>query len=797
MARKRSSVRELAAAAQTMSVTEDSDFEELDAAFGGSDDSAASDSENAVEKPRKREAPLRPTSKKFASAFSSFQDVLSDDDQDGQVGYDGGDGDAQGRKMGRRSANAAVRTSALSMREILGMLPKEAAKQAKSLASRENKVALLKQMTRDSRTERKVAYEAAKTEIEAFIPQVKEMRETRTVRFEGLTSRPSDSQATLAQIAVDIKQPDLEKIQKNKQKKSIEELLSVGSYMEETMKSKKKGGESVQDDSTASAAAGANDNALGGNDLESNIETLLVAGKLRAYEHFMQQKMKRWAKIKSKTFRKALKKKKKEKGEGKDNQVDQKGSGNSAEEVAKLEYERAKERMTLRHKQYMMKGKGRVEALGTGVEDWKNAIQDYEDQRSDGSPDEADESDGAGADEPASDVDAASKKSSSKSKSMGFEDVPQLIRSKASVAKQGNSAMSFDVNNGKATHQGKVLLMETTSRKKIPSSGIDDSDDASSVSDGITSAKDSDGVQESSDSEGGEVKRQTPKSQTGPAQKSGSVAKIVEDVEMEENPWLSVSAANSRRQRKAVDQKNAETAKESRKRPKKGLQVEPNLEQMMDEDDDMVSKRDSELHALFVNAFHEDVGSRSQIVVDEDGIEEDFAKDKETMVKHEEEEKKRLLEKEKDPLAAILGPDVSSLPGWNSWAGGSGDQSSEPAKKKRKISNGTAKASAAITVSDIHGKKSVPRKDSKMKHVFVSERVDQKRVKKYTVPDLPFPYVHGSQYKLDMSMPLGPEFHTATMYKSLMEPSVKTKPGVAIQPMRAPKAKTSSRAPSK
>lgn len=75
------------------------------------------------------------------------------------------------------------------------------------------------------------------------------------------------------------------------------------------------------------------------------------------------------------------------------------------------------------------------------------------------------------------------------------------------------------------------------------------------------------------------------------------------------------------------------------------------------------------------------------------------------------------------------------------------------------------------------------RKDAKFKHVIISEKIDKKAEKLYT-KTLPFPFTSKEIFEQSMRMPLGPDFNPATSVRALNQPAVVKKPGVIIKPIK-------------
>ncbi|KAM0791537.1 hypothetical protein ACM66B_005986 [Microbotryomycetes sp. NB124-2] len=74
------------------------------------------------------------------------------------------------------------------------------------------------------------------------------------------------------------------------------------------------------------------------------------------------------------------------------------------------------------------------------------------------------------------------------------------------------------------------------------------------------------------------------------------------------------------------------------------------------------------------------------------------------------------------------------------------------------------------------------RKDASLNHVIISERKD-KKAQKYMLKDLPFPYTSAAQHEHKLRTPMGPEWSTSTILRDQTMPSVLVKPGVTIRPV--------------
>ncbi|KAK3147283.1 hypothetical protein QOZ80_3BG0280460 [Eleusine coracana subsp. coracana] len=75
------------------------------------------------------------------------------------------------------------------------------------------------------------------------------------------------------------------------------------------------------------------------------------------------------------------------------------------------------------------------------------------------------------------------------------------------------------------------------------------------------------------------------------------------------------------------------------------------------------------------------------------------------------------------------------------------------------------------------------RKDSKLKHVIISEQVD-KKTEKLLPRHLPFPYTSKEAYEQSIRMPIGPDYNPAISVSALNRPAIVKKPGVVIKPIQ-------------
>lgn len=115
--------------------------------------------------------------------------------------------------------------------------------------------------------------------------------------------------------------------------------------------------------------------------------------------------------------------------------------------------------------------------------------------------------------------------------------------------------------------------------------------------------------------------------------------------------------------------------------------------------------------------------------------------------------------------------EVKPLPGWGSWAGAGVEW--EPRKALVDKLNKKQREQAA---------KRGPRKDHNLKHVIINEKRD-KKASQFVVLDVPYPFTSREQYERSLRQPIGPEFNTATAHEKMTKPHVIVKSGSIVDPI--------------
>ncbi|GAA5938943.1 uncharacterized protein JCM15063_004371 [Sporobolomyces koalae] len=85
-------------------------------------------------------------------------------------------------------------------------------------------------------------------------------------------------------------------------------------------------------------------------------------------------------------------------------------------------------------------------------------------------------------------------------------------------------------------------------------------------------------------------------------------------------------------------------------------------------------------------------------------------------------------------------------------------------------------------VKKIAGIDASQRKDAGLNHVIINEKKD-KKASKYMLKDLPFPYTSAAQLEHKLRTPMGPEWSTSTVLRDQTIPAVLVKPGATVRPV--------------
>ncbi|KAJ2661319.1 hypothetical protein IWW48_002472 [Coemansia sp. RSA 1200] len=114
-----------------------------------------------------------------------------------------------------------------------------------------------------------------------------------------------------------------------------------------------------------------------------------------------------------------------------------------------------------------------------------------------------------------------------------------------------------------------------------------------------------------------------------------------------------------------------------------------------------------------------------------------------------------------------------TLPGWGSWGGAAITPKKSKVVRKAPAGSGVEKSA---------------RKDARMGSVIISQK-QLKAANKYYSSNVPFPYYSADQYEDTLHVPLGNEWNTAKSHAKMIKPRILTKAGRIIDPLAIPSKK--------
>ena len=606
-----------------------------------------------------------------------------------------------------------------------------------------------------ARAERRAAYDESKKDIKKWMPLVKSQREAPTLQ---LTSGGAESHKLASLSAVASKHTP-----ENKMELEVAAMLeAAGAH-------------------TASAVAESEEalamRMLDAGEAKARKEEL---AKQRALLFYHEVKAKRLKKIKSKEYRRRLKKaeKKRQEGAGEDGML-MLGKEELQQQQEEAEYERAKERLTLKHKntsQFIRRAikrgarhpdEGTREAIAEQLrigEEIRRKVHAFRDNVGSGSSDSSDDdsSDDERRDE------RLSRKLESAARDVLEGDEPDTENEKGlmslpfmkrSMEKQRERAQqqARDVLNGAQDGTGQEHALDESRRGLLKfgngaAGGIDsnfgqavfDEDDSDDDVDEDVEAK----IQRLT-ANGGKPKASAMATlATGTTSSSKETRSFIPSKKfqgMKEGfvftkglNGVGYYAEGRGHSVASVDVKVAGNSKVP-KMPKPRKRAPPSTrkpEQHVFSQEDLIKK-----------AFAGDD------VVDE------FKKSKAEEVEAE-------LPHEEVP---------GELPGWGTW---SNPSKKEPAWVREAKAKAEAKKAAAARA----------RKDASMEFVVISEKWDAKNASKYKTQAVPFPFNSKETYERSMRQPLGKDFNTVDSFRNLTRPAVVKDSGVIIEPLQFSKS---------
>ncbi|KAH0938861.1 hypothetical protein HID58_006322 [Brassica napus] len=213
--------------------------------------------------------------------------------------------------------------------------------------------------------------------------------------------------------------------------------------------------------------------------------------------------------------------------------------------------------------------------------------------------------------------------------------------------------------------------------------------------------------------------------------------------------------------KKMTGSKNTESKKASKKTRAPIPQAQDKKGPRDEESGDSESEAEQMVDGVLTSTSKEtfEVPSQAELInraFAGDDVLDEFEKDKEEVLNQE-------VPKPEKPVL---------VPGWGDWTN---------IQKKRGISKQMVQKHDAEKKEWEQGLKT--RKDARLKHVIISEKVDKKAEKLHTTT-LPFPFTSKEVFEHSMRMPIGPEFNPSTIVGELNRPEVVKKTGVIIKPVK-------------
>ncbi|XP_062088871.1 uncharacterized protein LOC133795434 [Humulus lupulus] len=631
------------------------------------------------------------------------------------------------------------------------------------------------------RLERKAAYEHSKKDLLKWEPLVKRNREAPTLFFGN---------------DVDL---------------GFSTVGAIASEFEPRTEFEKKIASLVHDDKVMDAHSNDGSRLLEFNkvSVEDEKERQNRIAKMRSLLFRHELKAKHIKKIKSKTFHRLLKKDKL-KAASSESVMDPEASKDMAR---KHEYDRAKERMTLRHKNSSKWAK-RIKERGLDAQDEGTRAAVAEQQHlhalltrkmnsmKEGSSSSSDES----SDEAESDEDAPGLEQGKTSKLLkeAKEKTINVLNEEDEVPNSGLLSLPFMVRgmnkrNEAAAEEAKLALEDFDSLSKqlegsggaedikiAPTSGrmvfsaagkqaakasktkLDKKsksdrfyDDSDSENDLEAEDDDSNGINESTDLHK-EVNIDPNVLHEVSGARQNALFKSFDDVVGDPGPKTTheVAIFASGTWKKMKGKNNDASSKKSQ------VSVEPvlNKQDVQETVNELGEDSDSESDGQMVDGILSsgpkpyELPSQAELIHQAfaaDDVEDDFEKHKQMI----------LNEENPEPEKPVL------LPGWGQWTDVQ-NKKGLPSWMLKEHETAKRKREEAVK----------KRKDAQLKHVIISEKVDKKAEKLYT-KSLPFPYTSKEVFEQSIRMPIGPEFNPATAVGALNRPEVMKKPGQIIKPI--------------
>ncbi|XP_004290799.1 PREDICTED: uncharacterized protein C57A7.06 [Fragaria vesca subsp. vesca] len=632
------------------------------------------------------------------------------------------------------------------------------------------------------RVERNAAYDKSKEELWKWESTVKNNRRAPTIYFDADRDLGPSSVGTIAS----------EFEPRTQFEKKMASVLHVG----EVMDAHRKDGSRLLELNKVSA--------------EDEKDRQNRIAKMRSLLFRHDLKSKHIKNIKSKTYRR-LSKKDKLKANSLQSQMDPEASKELAK---KQEYERAKERMTLKHKG-KSKWAQRIKERGIDVQDDGTRAAIAEQQHlhaqltrkinsmkdSDTSSDDVSDDD----DDDDFDVSADNEGRASKLLEKAKEKTLKLLHEDNEVPNSGVLSLPFMERATKkkkeaAAEEAKLALQEydswenqlggsgggkspkvgrTSGRmvfngKEAPESSKKTKSDDKNRSDNYYGDSDSeDDLEPISISPVG-------KNRSNEKMKDANISPVLlhEDSENHKDPFfknidgsvqdpgpqatheVSIFASGAWRKMNGSDA-NANSKKSSASL--QSVVLDPNVQEpVKDLDDDSDSDSEEQMADGVFSAVPEpsyELPSQEELIRQAfaaDNVEDEFKKTKEDI----------LNEENPEPEKPTL------LPGWGQWTN---VQKKKGIPSYMQMEHESAKKKREEALKG--------RKDANLKHVIISEKPPNKKAQKLFTQSLPYPFTSKDVFEQSIRMPLGPEFNPASMVGALNRPEVIKKTGVIIKPI--------------
>ncbi|XP_050363298.1 uncharacterized protein C57A7.06 [Argentina anserina] len=630
--------------------------------------------------------------------------------------------------------------------------------------------------------ERKVVREKVKEESRKWEPIVKKNRETPTLYFDGDRDLGPSTVGTIAS--------------EFEPRSEFEKKMASLVFDEEVIDAHRKDGSRLLELNKVSA--------------EDEKERQNRIAKMRSLLFRHELKSKHIKNIKSKTYHKIMKKDKL-----KANSLQSLMDPEASKELSmKQEYERAKERMTLRHKGGS-KWIKRIKERGVDVQDdgtraaiaeqqhlhaqltrKMNSMKDSDTSSDDISDDDDDDDIGI-----SSDDEGRASKLIEKAK----EKTLKLLDEDVEVPNSGVLSLPFMERASKkqreaADEEAKLSLQELDSWKnQLGDSGVVKSPEVGRLSGRMVfNGKE---VPESSKKAGSDYKNFSDnyygdsaseddlepiniaplgKHKSNGLMKDAKTSVLLhEDSEDHKDPLfkkldgsvedpgpqatheVSIFASGSWRKMKSRSDADANAKKSSTSLQSAAL--DPNVQETLkDLDDDSDGDSEEQIADGVISAVPEpsyELPSQDELIRQAfaaDNVEDEFKKTKEDI----------LNEENPEPEKPVL------LPGWGQWTN---------VQKKKGIPSYMQKEHESAKKNREEALRR--RKDANIKHVIISEKPPNKKAQKLFTPSLPYPFTSKEVFDQSLRMPLGPEFNPASMVGVINRPEVIKKPGVIIQPI--------------